>query len=392
MSNEFFNPSGSPSTGASGSSAPMRAEFTAVAAGFALLPTMAGHGAEVVTVNGSGTSLTTQNSTAFLNNLNITVGVNVQAYSTELNNIANLDATVGILVKTAANSYSRRVLTGTTNEITVTNGNGAVGNMTLSLPSAMTLTGKTVTGGTFNNVTVTNMAAPLLTASGGTNVNAAGTANNVLISDGTNWKSGRLTVQTRQVLTSGTGATYTTPNGVVAINVRMIGGGGGGAAATTNNGTAGNNTTFGSLTAGGGEAGVTAAGAPPSGGTASGGDINIPGSMGSPANNGGVGNIFAVGGSGGTSPFGGSGAGGAPGAAGSDAAANSGSGGGGGGSDQNTQAGTGGGAGGYVEKLITSPSATYTYTVGAQANGGAAGLHAGGKGAAGIIIIDEFYS
>lgn len=54
-------------------------------------------------------------------------------------------------------------------------------------------------------------------------------------------------------------------------------------------------------------------------------------------------------------------------------------------------AGSGGGAGGYVEKLITSPAATYTYTVGAVANGGAAGTYAGGNGAAGIIIIDEFY-
>jgi hypothetical protein len=53
--------------------------------------------------------------------------------------------------------------------------------------------------------------------------------------------------------------------------------------------------------------------------------------------------------------------------------------------------GQGGGAGGYVEKLITSPAATYTYTVGTGGAGGAAGTLAGGNGAAGIIIVDEFY-
>ena len=37
------------------------------------------------------------------------------------------------------------------------------------------------------------------------------------------------------------------------------------------------------------------------------------------------------------------------------------------------------------------PSATYTYTVGAKGTGGAAGTVAGGDGAAGIIIVEEFY-
>ncbi len=45
-----------------------------------------------------------------------------------------------------------RTLTGTANEITVANGAGASGNPTISLPSALTFTGKTVTGGTFNDI------------------------------------------------------------------------------------------------------------------------------------------------------------------------------------------------------------------------------------------------
>lgn len=43
-------------------------------------------------------------------------------------------------------------------------------------------------------------------------------------------------------------------------------------------------------------------------------------------------------------------------------------------------AGGGGGAGGYSELIITSPAATYTYTVGAAANGGSAGFNAGTAG------------
>lgn len=52
-----------------------------------------------------------------------------------------------------------RTITGTANEITVTNGDGVSGNPTLSLPSALTFTGKTVTGGTFASVTFSGTTA-----------------------------------------------------------------------------------------------------------------------------------------------------------------------------------------------------------------------------------------
>jgi len=55
---------------------------------------------------------------------------------------------VGILAQTASLTASVVTLTGTANEITVTNGTG-VGTPTFSLPTALTFTGKTVTGGTF---------------------------------------------------------------------------------------------------------------------------------------------------------------------------------------------------------------------------------------------------
>jgi len=196
----------------------------------------------------------------------------------------------------------------------------------------------------------------------------------------------------RTVYTVGSG-TYNTPAGATRINVRMVGGGGGGGAQITNAGTGGNNTTFGTLTANGGGAGSAGPGGNAgTGGSASGGDINIPGggAMSGVLNGYALG-FSAGGGIGGASAFGGAGKGGDVNSAGGNAAANSGSGGGGAGGNA-AGGGGGGGSGGYVEKLIVSPSATYTYTVGASATGGTAGGAAGGTGAAGIIIVDEFYN
>lgn len=65
----------------------------------------------------------------------------------------------GIVVETdtTAGTYAARTITGTANEITVTNGSGVSGNPTLSLPSALTFTGKTITGGTFGSTTSTEI-------------------------------------------------------------------------------------------------------------------------------------------------------------------------------------------------------------------------------------------
>jgi hypothetical protein len=60
----------------------------------------------------------------------------VQALDATLTALAAYN-TNGILVQTAADTFAGRTLTGTTNEITVTNGNGVSGNPTVSLPSAV---------------------------------------------------------------------------------------------------------------------------------------------------------------------------------------------------------------------------------------------------------------
>jgi hypothetical protein len=195
------------------------------------------------------------------------------------------------------------------------------------------------------------------------------------------------------VYTSGSG-TYTTPANCKAIWVRCAGGGGGGAsngASGQNSGSGGGNTTFGTLTASGGAGAFYTA----TGGGASGGDINssggttgVPGNTSPQVNQG-------YGGPGGSSVLGGGGSGGSNGgAAGSAPPAGYGGGGGGAGTNSTYIAMAGGAGGGYTEKLINSPSATYSYAVGAGGaggTGGGTGGGVGGAGAAGVIIITEYY-
>lgn len=84
----------------------------------------------------------------------------LQPYDADVAAYAALSAT-GIVVRTGAGTAATRTITGTANEITVTNGDGVSGNPTLSLPTALALTGKTVTGGTFASVTSLSIGAAL---------------------------------------------------------------------------------------------------------------------------------------------------------------------------------------------------------------------------------------
>lgn len=249
--------------------------------------------------------------------------------------------------------------------------------------------------------------------SGGNNytvfTTTASGAKTVTIPDATGTIQLQQSSPTIQKFTSGSG-TYTTPAGVKYIVVQMCGGGGGGGGSSSNasggTGGTGGNTTFGSslLTANGGTGGT---GANPSvvgaGGSAT---LNSPaigisfaGQSGSGGEAQGALAINQSSGAGGNTPFLGGGqslASSASAIAGQTAVANTGSGGGGSvyvSSLTGSFCGAGGGAGGFIQALITSPSATYSYSVGTAGTAGTAGTSgaAGGAGAAGIIIVTEYY-
>ena len=203
-------------------------------------------------------------------------------------------------------------------------------------------------------------------------------------------------IPTIQKFTSGSG-TYTTSAGALYLKVRMTagGGGGGGSGLTGGTGGTGGNSTFGTslLIANGGVGGIfNAQGG--SGGTATVSSpaesiLDVAGSNGGAAEQA---RAFAYGGGGGSNPI-------------SAVAAMSNAvvglsgklGGGGAGAGAGSVAiitGSGGGAGAYIEAIISSPSATYSYAVGSGGAGGTAGTSgfAGGAGGNGFIEITEFYN
>lgn len=198
------------------------------------------------------------------------------------------------------------------------------------------------------------------------------------------WSAMAIATPTRQILTSGTSATYTTPVGCRRIRIRMRGGDGGGGGTGTSGATAGGDggdTLFNAIEADGGKgggasngAGGGAGGAGGNGGTGS-AALRVNGQSGT---RGLVVNATyapAAEGVGGVNPLGG--VGGMGGAASGITIGN----------------GGGGGAAEYVEFEINNPSATYTYTVGAAGTAGAAGTsgNPGTAGRSGLIIVEEFY-
>ena len=284
---------------------------------------------------------------------------------------------------------------GTDTNITITmtaKGNGGV----LVRPSASTTSPFGMGNGTY----IFTHSIPTMTAARTLTYPDA----NVTLVGGTVLTKSSITAPTVQKFTSGSG-TYTTAAGVLYIRVVMVGAGGGGGggganspSAATDGGTGGN-TSFGTtlLVANGGGGGAAAVhGTYSAGGTASlgSGPIGIALSGG----NGSAGSGYLVAGyqagvGGVSSALGGQG-GGQANNVGTDGLTNTGSGAAGGGTNAaGGGAGGGGAAGGYINAIISSPSATYAYAVGAGGAAGTAGTNGfnGGTGAAGQITVFEYY-
>lgn len=79
---------------------------------------------------------------AFKATVNLEIWVDVQAYDADLWALAGVSSN-GMLARTGAGTAAARTITGTSNEISVANGDGVSGNPTLSLPATIDLGGKT---------------------------------------------------------------------------------------------------------------------------------------------------------------------------------------------------------------------------------------------------------
>lgn len=93
---------------------------------------------------------------------------NANSLNNELNGIADVAIVTGLVVSNGSNSITGVSIAGTANEISVANNNGLTGNPTISLPAALTFTGKTITGGTFTSMSMDEAATVVSDDTGAT--------------------------------------------------------------------------------------------------------------------------------------------------------------------------------------------------------------------------------
>lgn len=189
----YYTPSGTPATSSAGASSPIRAEFTAIAAGFALLPTTSGNGGCAVIVNAGGTALTVTTGQLALAGNFATTG----AFSTTLVQSASVTLTLPAVTGTLATLAGIETLSnktfvgpalGTPISGVLTNCTGTASGLTAgtvttnaNLTGPITSSGNTTavgaqtgSGSTFVMNTSPTLVTPIIGAATGTSLSVTG--------------------------------------------------------------------------------------------------------------------------------------------------------------------------------------------------------------------------
>lgn len=168
-------------------------------------------------------------------NLGLAIGSDVEAWSASLDALAALNST-GFVVQTGTHAFVDRTLTGTSNQINISNGSGVAGNpvftisSTLNLPGTFTIQSSTAVSGIINDNTMATALATNLPTSlaiktyvdnkvAGAVTSVTGTANQVLV-NGTSGsaQTGALTLTLPQSIGTGNSPTFL---GLTAGNLNL---------------------------------------------------------------------------------------------------------------------------------------------------------------------------
>lgn len=182
-----------------------------------------GTGSTLMT-SGSGTIIATTSAALTTNGANCTAGqgaggVSAAGAAENCTDYMEEPGSSGIVARTGANVSAARTITGTASEISVSNGDGVAANPVLSLPSSLSLTGKSVTVGSGGSIvasgtgtiTATAVVADAVALGTGTTGNYVSgiTANQGLLLTGTEGATvGLIACTNGQILKNSGGTTW----------------------------------------------------------------------------------------------------------------------------------------------------------------------------------------